>query len=144
MYHGPAASIPPHSHGTHRPFLSLTHMYPALSSWSSRRPAHPLSRCSPVSPLEICSPSSRYPPPLNSTAHRRKLRGSQPININDISIHRNNVANYGRPYYRGCLSFTLSLSFPSPSLLSLSLARAHLSRHRFSLLCFVNSPGRDR
>lgn len=94
--------------------FSLTRIHPALSSWSnlsrSPAPAGVLSRRWKSAPPHL---------PLNSTAHRRKLRGSQPININDISIHRNNVANYGRPYYRGYLSLTHSLIhsfslFPSP------------------------------
>jgi len=88
-----------------RPPLLTGHIGPFSLTYT--RPATPLSRWSPVSPLEICFPLVT---PLNSTAHRRKLRGSQPININDISIHRNNIANYGRLYYRDCLSLSLSVS----------------------------------
>lgn len=86
-------------------------------------------------PVESCLTVGNLPPRSSSSSlslpfpyldrARRKLRGSQPININDISIHRNNVANYWRPYYHDRLS--LSVSLP-----------------RLSLLYFVNSPGRDR
>lgn len=114
MYHEPAASIPPRSRGTHQPFLSHVHTSRSLLL------VQPASR-SPAPAGVLSRRWKSVPPrlPLNSTAHRRKLRGSQPININDISIHRNNVANYGRPYYRGCLSLTHSLIhsfslFPSP------------------------------
>lgn len=122
MYHSPVASTPPHSHGTHRSFLSLSRTYIPLFPPGPAGVPLSRSRWSPVSPLEICSPSF----PLNSTAHRRKLRGSQPININDISIHRNNVANYGRPYYRGCLSLSLSLYPSLVSVLPFFVSLTHL------------------